>query len=143
MYAGTFAEMAIVTESCAVVIPHELPLDLACLIGCGVMTGVGAALNIARVQPGTTASIIGCGAVGLSAIQGARLAGAEKIIAIDLDQKKLDMARVFGATHTLVADDSLYDEHSALASGRGADYVFESDVNIGRASCRERGCTYV
>lgn len=129
MYAGTFAEMVVVTESCAVKIQDEMPLDLACLIGCGVMTGVGAALNVAKVKSGSTVSIIGCGAVGLSVIQGARLAGAARIIAIDRDTTKLDLARQFGATHTLVAGESLVAEHTELASGRGADYVFEAAGN--------------
>lgn len=129
MYAGTFAEMAVVTEPCAVGIPKDMPLDLACLIGCGVMTGVGAALNIAKVEAGSSASIIGCGAVGLSAIQGAKLAGAEIIIAIDRDAMKLATARLFGATHTLLADESLLPLHAALTFGRGADYVFEAAGN--------------
>jgi S-(hydroxymethyl)glutathione dehydrogenase/alcohol dehydrogenase len=129
MYAGTFAEMAVVTEPCAVSIPKDMPLDLACLIGCGVMTGVGAALNIAKVEAGSSASIIGCGAVGLSAIQGAKLAGAEIIIAIDRDAAKLATARIFGATHTVLADESLLHSHAALTSGRGADYVFECAGN--------------
>jgi S-(hydroxymethyl)glutathione dehydrogenase/alcohol dehydrogenase len=129
MYAGTFAEMVVVTESCAVKIDDSMPLDLACLIGCAVMTGVGAALNIAKVEAGSAASVIGCGAVGLSAIQGARLAGAEKIIAIDLDPAKLELACRFGATHTLLAGESLISEHAALTSGRGADYVFEAAGN--------------
>lgn len=129
MYAGTFAEMAVVTESCAVPIARDMPLDLACLIGCGVMTGVGAALNIAKVEAGSSASIIGCGAVGLSAIQGAKLAGAGTIIAIDRDPVKLEMARRFGATHTLLADESLPSAHAGLTAGRGADYLFEAAGN--------------
>lgn len=129
MYAGTFAEMAVVTEPCAVGIPKDMPLDLACLIGCGVMTGVGAALNIAKVEAGSSASVIGCGAVGLSAIQGAKLAGAEIIIAIDRDATKLATARLFGATHTLLANESLLPSHAALTFGRGADYVFEAAGN--------------
>jgi S-(hydroxymethyl)glutathione dehydrogenase/alcohol dehydrogenase len=129
MYAGTFAEMAVVTEPCAVGIPKDMPLDLACLIGCGVMTGVGAALNIAKVEEGSSASVIGCGAVGLSAIQGAKLAGAEIIIAIDRDAMKLATARRFGATHTLVADEALLSAHAALTYGRGADTVIEAAGN--------------
>ena len=129
MYAGTFAEMVVVTPACAVKIPREIPLDLACLIGCGVMTGGGAALNVAQVEPGSSVSVIGCGAVGLSAIQGAKLAGAATIIAIDREPGKLETARVFGATHTLVANDALVGEHAALTSGRGADYVFEAAGN--------------
>ena len=129
MYAGTFAEMAVVTESCAVKINKDMAFDVACLIGCGVMTGVGAALNIAKVEAGSSATIIGCGAVGLSAIQGAKMANAEKIIAIDRDPEKLAMARQFGATHTLLAGDALVAEHAELTSGRGADYVFEAAGN--------------
>ena len=129
MYAGTFAELAVVTESCAIVIPRDMPLDLACLIGCGVMTGVGAALNIARIEAGSTATIIGCGAVGLSAIQGAKLAKAARIIAIDRDPAKFALARRFGATHTLPADDALVAAHAELSDGRGADYVLEAAGN--------------
>lgn len=129
MYTGSFAELAVVTESCAIPIRADMPLDRACLIGCGVMTGVGAALNIARVAPGSSASVIGCGAVGLSAIQGARLAGAGTIIAIDRDPAKLELARRLGATHALTAGDGLIDEHAGLTSGRGADYVFEAAGN--------------
>jgi S-(hydroxymethyl)glutathione dehydrogenase / alcohol dehydrogenase len=129
MYTGTFAELAVVTESCAVTIPKAIALDLACLIGCGVMTGVGAALNIARVECGSSATIVGCGAVGLSAIQGAKLAGAETIIAIDRDPAKLGIARQIGATHALIADDSMLQEHAALTHGRGADFVFEATGN--------------
>lgn len=129
MYAGSFAECVVVTEDCAVKIPSGLPSSLACLIGCGVMTGVGAALNVAKVEPGSSASVIGCGSVGLSAIQGAKLAGAEVIIAIDRDPAKLRTARTFGATHTLLADDNLSAAHAALTEGRGADYVFEAAGN--------------
>ena len=129
MYAGTFAEMAVVTESCAVKIPKTIPLDLACLIGCGVMTGVGAAIKIAKVEPGSSATVIGCGAVGLSAIQGARLAKAETIIAVDRDPEKLETAIRFGATHALRAGPDLTKEHAELTAGRGADYVFEAAGN--------------
>lgn len=129
MYTGSFAEMVVVTESCAVPIDREMPLDRACLIGCAVMTGVGAVTNIAGVQPQSSVSVIGCGAVGLSAIQGARLAGAEHIIAIDRDEARLGLARRLGATSTLVASESLIEEHAALTCGRGADYVFEAAGN--------------
>lgn len=129
MYAGSFAELVVVTEDCAVKIPSGLPSDVACLIGCGVMTGVGAALNVAKVEAGSSATVIGCGAVGLSAIQGAKLASAEVIIAVDRDKAKLETARVFGATHTLLADENLLSAHASLTSGRGADYVFEAAGN--------------
>ncbi|HEV2188877.1 MAG TPA: alcohol dehydrogenase catalytic domain-containing protein, partial [Stellaceae bacterium] len=92
MFLGAFAEYAIVADHQAIVVPKELPFDRACLIGCGVMTGVGAALNVASVEHGSTVMVIGCGAVGLSAVQGARLAGAGEIIAVDLDDTKLALA---------------------------------------------------
>lgn len=129
MYAGTFAELAVVTEECAVKIPQSMPFHLACLIGCGVATGIGAVRQIARVRPGSSATVIGCGAVGLSAIQGARLAGATTIIAIDRDARKLEMANRLGATHTLLAGESLTQFHADLTHGRGADYVFEAAGN--------------
>lgn len=126
MYAGTFAELAVVTEQCAVVISPEVPLSLACLLGCGVATGVGAVFSIARLEAGSSATVIGCGAVGLSAIQGARMANAVTVIAIDRDPAKLSMARRMGATHTLLADGDAIEQHAALTFGRGADYVFEA-----------------
>ena len=126
MYAGTFAELAVVTEQCAVPISPGVPLSLACLLGCGVATGVGAVLNIARLEAGSSATVIGCGAVGLSAIQGARMANAAIVIAVDRDPAKLSMARRMGATHTLIADPQAIETHAALTFGRGADYVFEA-----------------
>src|SRR5437763_1467364 len=98
MFIGGFGECAIVADHQAVVVPKELPFDRACLLGCGVMTGVGAALNIAKIAYGDTVMVIGCGAVGLSAVQGARLAGAGTIIAVDLDNKKLALAEKLGAS---------------------------------------------
>jgi S-(hydroxymethyl)glutathione dehydrogenase/alcohol dehydrogenase len=98
MYIAAFAEYAVVTDACAISIPPEMPLDRACLLGCAVLTGVGAATRIAGLRYGETAMVIGCGAVGLSAVQGARLAGAFQIVAVDLDDSKLAMARDLGAT---------------------------------------------
>src|SRR5207302_3033026 len=98
MFIGAFAEYAIVADHQAIPMPKELPFDRACLIGCGVMTGVGAALNVAEIAYGDTLMVIGCGAVGLSAVQGARLAGAGQIIAVDLDDAKLALAERVGAT---------------------------------------------
>jgi S-(hydroxymethyl)glutathione dehydrogenase / alcohol dehydrogenase len=129
MYSGTFAELCVVTEECAVPIPKSMPLDRACLIGCGVMTGVGAVLNVAKVTAGSVVSVIGCGAVGLSVVQGAKLAGAQRIIAVERDPLKLEVARRFGATDALLADATLPDAHAELTSGRGADYVFEAAGN--------------
>jgi len=127
MFVGAFAEYAIVADHQAVVVPKALPFDRACLIGCGVMTGVGAALNIATVGYGDTVMVIGCGAVGLAAVQGARLAGAGEIIAVDLDTTKLALAERVGATSIVDARGA---DPAAIAraktAGRGADIVFEA-----------------
>jgi Zn-dependent alcohol dehydrogenase len=96
---GTFATRTIVHGSAAVPVPDELPLEQACLIGCAVATGVGSVLETAKVWPGARVAVIGCGAVGISVVQGARIAGASEIHAIDPDERKLEAARSFGATH--------------------------------------------
>src|SRR5277367_817566 len=98
MTLATHAEYAVVNEASAIAVPKEIPFDRACLIGCGVMTGVGGALNVASIEHGSVVMVIGCGAVGLSAVQGARLAGAGDIIAVDLDDAKLALAEKLGAT---------------------------------------------
>jgi S-(hydroxymethyl)glutathione dehydrogenase/alcohol dehydrogenase len=127
MFIGAFAEYAVVADHQAVVVPKELPFDRACLIGCGVMTGVGAALNIATIGYGDTVMVIGCGAVGLAAVQGARLAGAGEIIAVDLDAGKLALAERIGATSVV---DARREDPIAVAraktGGRGADIVLEA-----------------
>ena len=92
MFLGSFGEYCIVPDQQAIPVPKEIPFDRACLIGCGVMTGVGAALNLGAIAHGDTVMVIGCGAVGLAAVQGARLAGAGAIIAVDLDPAKLVLA---------------------------------------------------
>jgi Zn-dependent alcohol dehydrogenase len=97
---GTFATHTVVPASAAVKVPAELPFDQACLLGCAVATGVMSVLETARVWEGARVGVIGCGAVGLSVVQGARLAGASEIRAIDLDPRKLEQATRFGATHT-------------------------------------------
>lgn len=125
-YSATFAEEAVVDESCAIKIRDDIPLDRACFVGCGTMTGVGAAINTAKVQPGSKVAVIGCGGVGLNVVQGAALAGAEQIIAIDLLQNKLDFAKVFGATHFVnPSKDDPFKAVLALTGGRGVDYAFE------------------
>ncbi|MFG1239674.1 Zn-dependent alcohol dehydrogenase [Xanthobacter autotrophicus DSM 597] len=127
MFLGAFGEYCIVADQQAVPVPKDLPFEEACLIGCGIMTGVGAALNVAHIGPGDTALVIGCGAVGLAAVQGARLAGAETILATDLDDAKLALARTMGATHTVNARTSdVVEAARALTGGRGADVVLES-----------------
>jgi S-(hydroxymethyl)mycothiol dehydrogenase len=97
---GTFATRTVVHESAAISIPDGLPAEQACLIGCAVATGVGSVLETAQVWEGACVAVIGCGAVGLAAVQGARIARATEIHALDLDERKLDAARRFGATHT-------------------------------------------
>ena len=97
---GTFATHTVVPVASAVKVPRELPAEQACLIGCAVATGVLSVLETAKVWEGARVAVIGCGAVGLSVIQGARIAGASEIRAIDLDEHKLEQALRFGATHT-------------------------------------------
>ena len=103
MKMGAFAEQILVHESGCVAMRRDMPFDRACLIGCGVTTGLGAALRTAAVRPGETVAVIGCGGVGLSAIAGAALAGAGQIIAIDRIAAKLEMAKSFGATDVSTA----------------------------------------
>jgi S-(hydroxymethyl)glutathione dehydrogenase/alcohol dehydrogenase len=127
MFLGAFAEYCVVPAHCAIPVSNEIPFDVACLIGCGVMTGAGAALNVAQIGFGDTVMIIGCGAVGLSALQGARLAGASQIIAVDLVPEKLQLAFELGATHAV--DASMEDPvgfAKKLTAGRGADVILES-----------------
>ncbi|MGY4627142.1 Zn-dependent alcohol dehydrogenase [Bradyrhizobium sp. USDA 4486] len=128
-YLGSFAELCVVDQRCAVKVSRDIPFSRACLIGCGVMTGVGAAMHIAQIEKGATVTVIGCGAVGLSAVQGARLAGASRVIAVDRQREKLNIAAVLGATHTLLADDTLEASHTELTRGRGADCVIEAAGN--------------
>ena len=122
---SSFAEYMVVPEGGVVKIRKDVPLDRAALVGCGVMTGVGAAINTAKVQPGTNCAVIGTGGVGLNVIQGCALAGAEKIIAVDIHPNKLEMAREFGATHFVDAskEDAVAKVHEL--TGGGADYAFE------------------
>ena len=130
MFLGAFAEYCVVPAQSAVKVPAEIPFDRACLIGCGVMTGVGAATRIAKVSYGSSAVVIGCGAVGLSAVQGARLAGAGRIVAVDIDARKLALARCLGATDTIdAAGADPLPAIRELTSGRGADCVFEAAGN--------------
>ncbi len=121
---GTFAEELVVPSVAVIKIPDDVPLDVASLIGCGVMTGVGAALKTARVRPGSSVVVIGCGGVGISVIQGARIAGAAEIVGVDLVPEKLEMAKRFGATHAVVPD-QLTALSAELTGGLGFDYAFE------------------
>jgi S-(hydroxymethyl)glutathione dehydrogenase/alcohol dehydrogenase len=123
---GVMAEYATVHVDNLVKIDPEIPLDRAALVGCAVTTGVGAVFNTARVEPGSSVAVFGCGGVGLNVIQGARIAGAQRIIAIDTVEAKLEMAKRFGATDGLVARPG-EDLTKALKklTGGGPDYAFE------------------
>jgi S-(hydroxymethyl)glutathione dehydrogenase/alcohol dehydrogenase len=123
---SSHAEYSVVPESGAVAVPKEIPFDRACLIGCGVMTGVGAVCRLAKVAPGSHVVVIGCGAVGLNAIQAAVLMQAATVIAIDRDPAKRALAERFGATHALASDEHTIEAVKALTHGRGSDYVFEA-----------------
>ena len=127
---GTFAEEMVVAAHSVIPIAKDVPLEIAALLGCGVLTGVGAAMNAARIEPGSTVIVFGCGGVGMSVIQGARICGASTIVAVDLNDEKLALARRFGATVGAHPDDVA----SAVAEytgGRGFDYSFEV---VGNAS---------
>src|SRR6266446_2919402 len=127
MFIGGFGEYAIIADHQAIIVPRELPFDRACLLGCGVMTGVGAALNVARIAYGDAVMVIGCGAVGLSAVQGARLAGAGQIIAVDLDEQKLALAERVGATGRInPGHEDAVAIAKAKTGGRGVDVVLEA-----------------
>jgi S-(hydroxymethyl)glutathione dehydrogenase/alcohol dehydrogenase len=129
---ATFATETLVPEGSVVPVDRSVPLELASLVGCALSTGIGAVWRTARVRPGSSVAVVGCGGVGLSAIQGARLAGASTIVALDTVASKLDMARAVGAT--AVADVSQRDPIEAVrehTGGRGADYAFEV---VGRAA---------
>ena len=121
---GTFAEETIVPGIAAVKIDDDIPLDVAALVGCGVTTGVGAALNTAGITPGSSVLVIGAGGVGVAAIQGARIAGAAVIVAVDLHDGKLDRAKAFGATHGVLPDD-LPAALAEITAGEGFDFTLE------------------
>ncbi len=123
---SSFAEQMLVHENSMVKIDPDIPLDRAALVGCGVMTGVGAVFNAAKVEPGSTVAVIGCGGVGLSAVNGAALAGAERIIAIDTVASKLEIARELGATDTLNASNADAVKEVREMTGGGVHYSFEA-----------------
>ena len=124
--SGTFSEVSIIPEISAVKIPDDIPLSSAALIGCGVLTGVGAALNTADIREGDTVAVVGCGGVGLNAIQGARIAGAGEIIAVDLNATKLELAKQFGATQTVNGSEGdPVSKVMDLTGQQGADVAFE------------------
>ena len=133
---GTMSEEIVAPARACVKMPDDAPLDKAALIGCAVMTGVGAVLNTAAVRPGSSVAVFGAGGVGLNVLQGAVIAGAERIIAVDVNPRKLELAATFGATDRI--DASSQDAVAAirdLTGGRGADYTFEA---IGRRESIEQ-----
>jgi len=123
---SSYAEKMLLHENAVVKIREDMPFEAAALIGCGVMTGVGAALNTAKVEPGSTVAVFGAGGVGLAAIQGARIGGARMIIAVDMLENKLATAKELGATH--IVDASSHDPVQAIRdmTGGGVDYAFEA-----------------
>ncbi|MEQ8486072.1 MAG: Zn-dependent alcohol dehydrogenase [Pseudomonadales bacterium] len=123
---SSFAEYMLVHEHAIAKIREDMPMDRAALIGCGVTTGVGAVIHTARVQPGTSVAVIGCGGVGLSAINGAAIAGAARIIAVDMVPSKLELARKFGATDVVNAKDNDPVEAVRELTGGGVHYAFEA-----------------
>lgn len=144
---GTFAEEAVVHRSSAIAIPSDIPLDVAALVGCGVTTGVGAALNTAKVAKDSTVVVIGCGGVGMNVIQGCRVAGASAIVAVDRFENKAEEAKRFGATHATTPEglDALKAE---LTAGEGFDYGFEviglsSTIRAAFDATRKGGTTVI
>jgi S-(hydroxymethyl)glutathione dehydrogenase/alcohol dehydrogenase len=140
---GAFAEEVVLASTGVVPLPASVPLDVAALLGCAVLTGVGAVRNTARVRPGESVVVIGLGGIGLSAIAGARLSGAGPIIAVDISPEKEKIATAAGATHFIAANDKQAKQIRSLTGGRGADHAFEC---AGRAAtiraawnCTRRG----
>ncbi len=123
---SSYCEKMLLHENAVVKIREDVALDRAALIGCGVTTGVGAVLNTAKIEPGSTVAVFGAGGVGLAAIQGARIAGARKIIAVDMFEGKLAMARRMGATDTVDASNSDPVDEIRKLTGGGVDYSFEA-----------------
>ncbi len=137
-----FAEYTVVDQSQLVAIPQEIPLDSASLLACGVITGLGAVVNTAGVEPGRSVAVIGVGGVGLNSVQGAALSGAHPIVAIDLLDNKLEASRDFGATHTINprTTDDVVEAVKGLTDGRGVDYAF---VTVGSSAAAQQALTLI
>jgi len=130
MGTSTFAEYTVMPEIALAKIDSEAPLDRACLFACGLSTGLGAAMNTARVEPGTTCVVFGAGMVGLGAVAGCRLRGAERILCVDLSEERLARARGQGATETLAGGPDTVQAVLDMTGGMGADYTFEATGNV-------------
>ena len=139
---GTFGTETLVPQDAVVPIDKDMPFAQAALIGCGVMTGVGAAINTAQVSPGSSVAVFGCGGVGLNCIQGAALAGGEPIIAVDILYNKLELGKQFGATHTVNASEvNPVEQIREITDGRGVHYAFEAIGLIGETFRQAILCT--
>ena len=126
MGVGTFSHYNVLSEKSVLPMDKDIPFEVAAVTGCAVITGVGAVLNAAKVQPGSSVAVVGIGGVGLNVIQGAVLANATTIIAIDLLDNKLDLARKFGATHTInPGKENFQEKVNSITGGIGVDYSFE------------------
>jgi S-(hydroxymethyl)glutathione dehydrogenase / alcohol dehydrogenase len=131
MGTSTFAEYTVMPEIALAKIDPEAPLDRACLFACGLSTGLGAAMNTAAVTAGSTCVVFGAGMVGLGAVAGCRLRGAERIIAVDLSEERLGLARAQGATETMVGGEGVVERIVEATGGFGADYTFEATGDVG------------
>jgi S-(hydroxymethyl)glutathione dehydrogenase/alcohol dehydrogenase len=131
MGTSTFAEYAVLPEIALAKISPDAPLDRACVFACGLSTGLGAAINTAKVQPGSTCVVFGAGLVGLGAVAGCRLQGADRVVAIDLSPDRLELARGQGATDVLVGGADAVQQVLDMTEGFGADYTFEATGNVG------------
>ncbi|SMX31591.1 Zn-dependent alcohol dehydrogenase [Actibacterium lipolyticum] len=137
---GAFAEKAVVHRSQIAKLPDDMSMEAACLMACGVITGVGAVVNTAQIRPGQNVVVIGAGGVGLNAIQGARIAGAGRIIAVDMVPEKLEIAKEFGATDGILATDPKPWSAARKITGRGADAVF---VTVGAIQAYDTATRYL
>lgn len=130
MGTSTFAECTVMPEIALAKVPREAPLDRACLFACGLSTGLGAAMFTAQVEPGSTCVVFGAGMVGLGAVAGCRLQGAERIVCVDLSPERLELARGQGATDVLAGGEGAVERVLEMTGGFGADYTFEATGNV-------------
>src|SRR5438477_3334867 len=130
MGTSTFAEFTVMPEIALAKVNPDAPFVHVCLFACGLSTGLGAAMNTAKVEPGSTCVVFGAGMVGLGAVAGCRLRGADRIVCVDLSPSRLELARGQGATDTLVGGENVVEEIVAMTGGFGADYTFEATGNV-------------
>ncbi len=141
LWTGAFAERTVVDQSQIAHVPDSISNEAACLLSCGVITGVGAVVNTARVYPGSAVAVVGAGGVGLNAIQGARISGASVIAAVDISARKLEDAREFGATHGILADsEKPHRQIRQVANGRGVDFAL---VTVGSVTALEMATRFL